>query len=468
MSRLPRPASIRARYTMMAMTLALVAVVSAGASLDAVARYKTEVDTFSENERVASQWSAAVRAGHLPRVIPASGGVDLVQLVDANGAVIRASRHAPVNRPLTTVRPPADDRFRNVTECPGPGEPCVMIMAIRVSPAADSSVVYAGTRQPDLLATHHLEIIIVGGGLLAIVLTAWITWAMVGRTLRPVQAIRTRMSEISVTDLSLRVPIPPGKDEIAMLARSANQTLERLDAAVRQQRQFASDTSHELRTPIAGLRVRLEEALLSPDDVDPLDAIRGALTTVDRMEAIVGDLLVLARLRADGQQPPVVVDLGALAKEVASSRIDGVPVRLHATEDVPVLCSRIQIIRVLENLLNNAQRHAESAVDVTVEAAGDEAVVTVSDDGAGIAPQDRERVFDRFVRLSDGRRRDPGGSGLGLSICREIAHAHGGTLTVEDSPRGARFVLRLPFSRVAGEALSEYREDSRPRTQVDS
>ncbi|MBC6457265.1 sensor histidine kinase [Actinomadura sp. HBU206391] len=118
--------------------------------------------------------------------------------------------------------------------------------------------------------------------------------------------------------------------------------------------------------------------------------------------------------------------------------------RVEQATAVWVMGSRIQLIRVLDNLLDNAHRHAESAVEVTVEPVDGQAVVTVTDDGAGIASRDRERVFERFTRLADGRRRDPGGSGLGLAISRDITHAHHGTLKAEDSPHGARFVLRLP------------------------
>ncbi|MFC7648136.1 ATP-binding protein [Streptosporangium lutulentum] len=121
------------------------------------------------------------------------------------------------------------------------------------------------------------------------------------------------------------------------------------------------------------------------------------------------------------------------------------PVHVRIGRDVNVQGNRIQLIRVVDNLLANARRHAETRVEATAERVGDHAVVTVTDDGDGIAPQDRERVFERFVRLDDGRRREPGGSGLGLAISRDIAHAHNGTLLIEDSPRGARFVLRLPL-----------------------
>src|SRR5262249_40231547 len=111
--------------------------------------------------------------------------------------------------------------------------------------------------------------------------------------------------------------------------------------------------------------------------------------------------------------------------------------------------------RVLDNLLVNAQRHAESAVEITVEREGDRAVVAVSDDGPGVEPANRERIFERFVRLDDSRRRDPGGSGLGLAISRDIARAHHGTLGVEDSRRGARFVLRLPIVERPREPAAE-------------
>jgi signal transduction histidine kinase len=94
----------------------------------------------------------------------------------------------------------------------------------------------------------------------------------------------------------------------------------------------------------------------------------------------------------------------------------------------------------------NAQRHADTSVEVTTTRSGDHAIVTVTDDGDGIAPEDRERVFEPFIRLDDGRRRDPGGSGLGLAICRAVITAHHGTVEIEDSPRGARFVIRLPIS----------------------
>ncbi|MFC7645454.1 sensor histidine kinase [Streptosporangium lutulentum] len=327
-----------------------------------------------------------------------------------------------------------------------------MLMAIRISPAADAPVVYAGIAEPPLLGGHLLEFYLAAGALALLGLAGWMTWWTVGRTLRPVAAIRARMAEITVGDASLRVPVPQGEDEFALLARTANQSLERLEGAVEQQRQFASTTSHELRTPITGLRMQLEEALLYPGEVDPMESIQGALTATGRLEAIVNDLLLLARLRVAEPAARELIDLGRLVTEEATQGT-GVPVHVHAASGVWVSGSQIRLIRVIGNLLSNARRHAATGVEISVGAVGDHAVVTVLDDGAGIAPGDRERVFERFTRLADGRRRDSGGSGLGLAISRDIAEAHHGTLRIEDSTRGARFVLRLPLlhaGRTAG------------------
>jgi signal transduction histidine kinase len=451
----PFPQSIRARSTLATSVLALVVLAVLGATSSAAIRYSVGDRVFGTAQSVASQWSAVARNGALPHAIPTSHGVDLIQVVAADGKVLAASRPAMDLAPLSRTRPPANDRFKRLSENG------YMLFAIRISPAVDAPVVYAGSEVPYVLKGHVLEYVLALVGLVLTALVGWTSWSAVGRTLKPVAAIRSRMAEISVTDLSLRMPEPPGEDEIALLVRTANQTLARLEEAVTQQRRFASTTSHELRNPIAGLRVRLEEALLHPDEVDAHDTLGAALSITDRLEAIVGDLLVMARLRSDDPAPRELIDLGELAAEEAN-RAEGVPVRVHTAADVRVCGSRIQLIRVLGNLLNNARRHAETAVDVSVRSVDGQAVVAVLDDGPGIAPADRERVFERFTRLDDGRRRDSGGSGLGLAISRDIAAGHGGTLRIEDSSRGARFVLRLPLTdagRATGVAAG-------PRTAV--
>lgn len=395
MRSMPSLRSMQARYTTAATMLLLLLTVLGGVSLDLAIRYRVEDQVFFDAEQVAAQWSAQVRGGLLPHSTPTStsGTVDLVQLVDARGRVMAASPDATGRPRLSTLRPPPDDRLQRRVEC-RPGERCVLLMANRVSTAPDAPVVYAGTVEPPLIATHRLEYLIAGAALLIVLLGGRLMWSL---------------------------------------------------CPAEQQYRLASVTSHELRTPIAGLRVQLEEALLHPDHVDPRDTIRGALSATGRLEAIVQDLLTMTRLRGGQPAPYEPIDLAALVTEEVDAHSGGTPVELYTAGDVWVHGSRIQLIRLVGNLLSNARRHAATAVTVCVGSADGRAVLAVTDDGNGIAPADRERVFERFTRLDEGRRRDAGGTGLGLAISRDIARAHRGTLRIEDSPRGARFVLRLPL-----------------------
>lgn len=221
----------------------------------------------------------------------------------------------------------------------------------------------------------------------------------------------------------------------------------RLEQEIRQEWRFASDVSHELRSPIAGLRVQLEEARLYPDETSLHDVLVRALSDVARLEAIVADLLLLARVEGNTPRALEKVDLAELVLAEVSRRTDRLTRELRLEPGVTVNANRAQIGRVLTNLLDNAQRHAERMVEVEVRRNGDGAELAVVDDGAGIAKDDREKIFERFTRLRAGRDRDGGGTGLGLAISRDIAHAHSGTLQVEDSAMGgARFALRLPLA----------------------
>jgi signal transduction histidine kinase len=237
------------------------------------------------------------------------------------------------------------------------------------------------------------------------------------------------------------------------LCRSVTATVGRLERALQQQRRFASDASHELRNPIAGLRVRLEEAKRHPEETCVEDVAEQALGDTDRLEGIVTDLLELSRIEANGNcggsgcRKLETVDLAELAGMEAAGRLDRVDNVLRLEPSVTVTGVRNEISRVLANLMDNAQRHAERAVEVEVRRNGHVAELAVSDDGEGIADADREKIFERFVRLDASRKRDHGGTGLGLAIARDIAHAHHGTLDVGDSATGgARFVLRLPLA----------------------
>ncbi|MEW2425714.1 HAMP domain-containing sensor histidine kinase [Streptomyces nigra] len=275
--------------------------------------------------------------------------------------------------------------------------------------------------------------------LLAVVAGA--TWLVTRRALSPVEGIRREMAAITASeDLARRVPVPATHDEVARLALTTNETLAALESSVERQRRFVADASHELRSPIASLRTQLEVGAAHAELLD----LDGAVTDTVRLQTLAADLLLLARLDAGERPGDARFDLGALAREHAEGRA-GVTV---TADEVPVAGSRAQVGRVLTNLLDNARRHARSAVTVGVRAEGEWAVVAVADDGDGVPEADRERIFERFVRLDEARSRDDGGAGLGLAIARDVAVRHGGTLTVGRAPAGgALFELRLPRAR---------------------
>ncbi|MEU5283553.1 HAMP domain-containing sensor histidine kinase [Streptomyces sp. NPDC020755] len=280
-----------------------------------------------------------------------------------------------------------------------------------------------------------------------LVVVAGVTWLVTRRALRPVEGIRREMAAITASeDLARRVPEPGSRDEIAALARTTNETLTVLEASVERQRRFVADASHELRSPIASLRTQLEVAEAHPELLD----VPGAVADTVRLQVLAADLLLLARLDAGEKPGSATVELGALVREEVSQRTgDRIAVGVEAPEGgaFEVSGSRGQLSRVIGNLLDNAQRHAEGSVAVSVAADGRGVRVEVRDDGAGVPEDERERIFERFVRLDDARSRDDGGAGLGLAIARDVASRHGGTLTVHAAAEGgAAFRLWLPRS----------------------
>ncbi len=320
------------------------------------------------------------------------------------------------------------------------------IAALAPTPSAPVGVAVGkgaiGRRTRSVPSAKTMKVIVLAHLTAFAALAGWAGWVATGRALRPVATMRSELDDANARDLSRRVTQPPGDDEVARLARSVNATLARVERAALQQRQFASDASHELRTPVAGLRAQLETAQLYPDDTDLQALVRSALRDTERLEAIIDDLLLLAKIgtRVDVER----VELSELVRQELAGRTDKLPVRVKLSRDVAVRGVRMQLGRVLANLLDNAQRYGNSEVRVIVTREGDQAVLAVENDGADIPLEDRERIFDRFARLDAARSRDAGGTGLGLAIARDVAIAHRGDIRVEDCPGCARFVLRLP------------------------
>lgn len=317
--------------------------------------------------------------------------------------------------------------------------------ALKATSGADvTATVYAGaplTTEQDAVDTVR-DAMLIGLPLLLVVVGS-VTWLVTRRALKPVEGIRSEMAAITASeDLSRRVPEPGSRDEVARLARTTNETLAALEASVERQRRFVADASHELRSPIASLRTQLEVGDAHPELLD----VPGAVADTVRLQQLAADLLLLARLDAGERPGQSTFDLATMVREETSQRsADRVPVTVDAAEGLEVAGSRGQLARVLGNLLDNAQRHARISVTASVSRDGDVVVLAVADDGSGVPESERERIFERFVRLDDARARDDGGAGLGLAIARDVARRHGGTLTVgQATAGGALFELRLP------------------------
>ncbi|MEV1085707.1 HAMP domain-containing sensor histidine kinase [Streptomyces sp. NPDC050211] len=465
--------SVRSRATLGATLVVAVALLAAGAAVLLSLRSNLVGEAGTQAERTAREVAADLAAGRAYDQLSLDDDQP-VQVVDADGRLVAASEklerisgtgtdavrpQTPGGSPVAGDDDDDDDDSDDQSLEPGEigrhakfhdgsatieGETADYRFAeVHVEvPGKGALTVYAGAplSAEQSAVNTALTVMLIGFPLLLGVV-AGVTWLVTRRALRPVEGIRGEMAAITASeDLARRVPVPDTHDEVARLARTTNETLAALETSVERQRRFVADASHELRSPIASLRTQLEVAAAHPELLD----LDGAVADTVRLQHLAADLLLLARLDAGEGPADTRVDLAALAREEAAGRA-GVTVEVPGA--VEVAGSRGQLGRVLANLLDNAQRHARSAVTVAVRRDGDRAVAEVADDGEGVPEADRERIFERFVRLDAARSRDDGGAGLGLAIARDVAVRHGGTLTVRDAPAGgALFALRLPLA----------------------
>jgi signal transduction histidine kinase len=364
---------------------------------------------------------------------------EFVQVV-RDGTIVAASENV---RGLPLLASPSPGEHVRLDQVPFTKAPFIVAASARGNLTAivgrniDDEIDARNTVRKALLLGVPALLLVVGG----------VTWWIVGRALRPVEDIREEVERISARELDRRVPAAPGGDEVARLAVTMNRMLDRLQRSQNRQRRLVSDASHELRSPVAAIRQHAEVAGRHPDGTRVDELATAVLEETDRLQGLVEDLLVLARLDEGDESVAVEVDLDdiVLAEAAHLRRMTTIDVDTSRVEAGRVLGSAAALQRVIRNLTENAARHAHGRIALGLAQADGSLILTVEDDGPGIPPADRDRVFERFVRLDESRGRGTGGAGLGLAIAREVVASHGGETTLGESHTGGlRVEVRLP------------------------
>jgi signal transduction histidine kinase len=459
-----RQRSLRARLTLITSAGLALALAAAAVLLVNALRVSLIHGLDVSARQGAVEVAALIDQDRLPSPVPVPPDTLTVQVLNAQGRITDVSPGADRLVPmLPLAQAQAAARTGQASMVAGPPLGLPSLLRVVAVPASGHQLVIAAipyAQASDSLATLAKALAI--GTPLLFGLLALVTWLVTGYTLRPIAALRRGAAEVTGTGVPHDLPVPPARDEVRSLAVTLNDMLSRLAEAQQRQRDLVSDTAHELRSPIASIRAQLEVALDHPDGLDWAETARDVHADTLRLARLTEDLLLLARL--DGQplrRKPT--DLAVVCESVTARyatarvpvRADTVradTVRAEAAAPCVVAGDSDALSRLLVNLLDNAVRHAASQVCVSVRADAGWAVLTVTDDGPGIPPEDAERVFGRFSRLDNARSRSgEAGAGLGLAIVRSTAEAHGGSVSLSsaslsDAGPGLRAVVRLPLA----------------------
>jgi signal transduction histidine kinase len=447
-----RTGTVRFRITALAVVVTFVVLAGSGVALVAAQRHLLVRDLENALRQRADDLEELLATDRAPLRPGAVADDTATQVVTLDGEVVAASPN--LGSGTGPIAPPparGDDVLRTVEELPVDDD-AFRVLSRRVQTPGGVRVLHvAGSLDEIGESGAVLRSLLVVAVPAVTALLAALVWWLVGRTLRPVEAIRAEVAGIGGSGLDRRVPEPDTDDEIARLARTMNEMLGRLDDAAQRQQRFVADASHELRSPLTRIRSEIEVDLAHPEGADPVATQRSVLEEAAALERLVDDLLHLAR--SDAGRSPVAddpVDLDDIVlRHAARLRAAGHPeVEASDLTAVRVRGDAAALDRAVGNLVDNAARHAGATVVLTLAERDGAAVFAVADDGPGIPADRHELVFERFARLDDARNRSTGGTGLGLAIAREIARRHGGDIRVDgEHAGGARLVLTLPVDR---------------------
>ena len=298
-------------------------------------------------------------------------------------------------------------------------------------------------------------------GILLVVIVAGscAAYFLAGHYTKPVQQLSAHMKEMSPNTLSDSIEIEGGGEEIQELVKSFNQMTEQLDEAFAMQRRFSASAAHELRTPIAVLRTKLDVFKKKKREQHEYDELITTMGTyIDRLSSIITDLLEFAETSELGEVEDVSLDSVIKTvvddlESVAQNNMVNVQVNAHSDTQSEAQTFIVKgntnlLYRALYNLVENAIRYnsEEGSVNITLETRGQEGVIIIADTGVGIAPEQRELVFEPFYRVNKSRSREFGGAGIGLSLVKTILKRHGASIAVsENTPQGSVFTIRIPL-----------------------
>ncbi len=448
----PRYWGISARSAFVSATVVLVAFVIAGTGLAAILYSSLLAGIDDAAAGRVRDVVAALQFDPVTELDPSLLATDqrivAVQVIDPFGTVIQHSQSAPDTPLIGAGTIGATLQIGLPDHASATGDMRISGQIVDSGTSSGYTILVGAGSEAVESTVKTVLLLLAGAAPLVTAVAAAVSFLLVRRSLRSVDEIRARVAEISASDLAERVPVSNNVDEISALAITMNEMLARIESGHEAQRRFVGDASHELRSPVAAMISALDVAAIHPELLNEELAASTLRPEAHRMKALVEDLLLLARADERGltlRRKDVDLDDIASDEMGRSLRESGIMI------DAELVPTRLVgdpggLSRVLRNLLENAERHATSLIELRVRPDGPNAVVTVGDDGPGIPQADRTRVFDRFVRLDPDRARTGGGTGLGLAIVSEIVAAHGGIVTVGDRPGGGALVtVQLPL-----------------------
>ncbi len=444
---MPRSWSLR-RRVLLASSLVVVVALAVGVLGFTLALGRILTNSATDAAKAqANQIASVVTAGEYTAAaavhdLPTQGS--LVQIIDATGVVLAAS-DSSASAPLTTQRPAPGQVIASRSTRVGDevDQYVVVVQGVIDASGLTYTLVVATPQNTESRTVQVATALLAAAACALAVVLLLLIHRILNSALEPVARIRRQVAAISTAGSQERISVPPTADEIADLATTMNEMLDRLARADATTRRFISDASHELRSPLTTIRTTLETSEHTPE---PENALLQSETL--RLQYLVDDLLTLAKADDHGlilRHDEVDVDdlVAAEAKRlraISTGSVQSVVTAARVRGDAD------RIAQILRNLTDNALRHTTGGIRLSVVPGAGRVVVHVDNQGEPIPDKDREAIFERFTRLDNSRTRDGGGSGLGLAIARTLAEAHGGSITAGQAPDSwCRFTLTLPL-----------------------